>query len=151
VTHLSEERNIPATPAAVWAVVADTKRWPQFYATPRERGRLWSVEYLDGGKADGPGVRRRLHFSGLPAWDEQATRWRANDSITWLGTRNPGQKYWTQQMEIVPGKGFVTLRWDVFFELQAPRAIRKAFGRGMEDILVSSLARIERLSTERAP
>ena len=148
MTHVSEERNIAASPAAVWRVISDTKRWPQFYATSRERLHLRTVEYLDGATADGEGVKRRLHFLGVPSWDEQATRWRENDSITWLGVRNPGMKYWTQQMELVPGKGFVTLRWDVFFEAKGPRAVRKAVKRTMEDIVLSSLERVERLSLQ---
>lgn len=147
MTHLSEERNIPASPEAVWRVVSDTKRWPQFYATPKERGKLRMVEYLDGATADGEGVKRRLAFTGLPSWDEQATRWRELDGITWLGIRNPGLKYWTQQLELIPGKGFTTLRWDVFFEAKgAPRAVRKAFKRTMEDVVLSSLERVERLA-----
>lgn len=146
MVHVSEERNIAAPPEAIWAIVADTKLWPRFYATPTERLHLRSVEYLGGATADGPDVTRRLHFTGVPAWDEQATRWRENDSITWLGVRNPGLKYWTQQMELIPGRGFTTLRWDVFFEVKGPRAVRKAFKRTMEDIVVSSLGRIEALA-----
>jgi hypothetical protein len=156
VTHLSEERNIPATAAQVWRVVADTKRWPQFYATPKERLHLRSVEFLDGATVDGPDVKRRLHFLGVPSWDEQATKWREDEFLMWLGIRNPGQKYWTQQMEIIPGKGFCTLRWDIFYSLHAPRPVKKAFKRTMEDLMLASLARIEGLvlderksSTER--
>ncbi len=150
MTHISEERNIPATPEAVWAVVSDTKTWPRFFATPREYGKLHCVEYLDGASLDGPDVKRRLHFVGVPTWDEQITRWKIHENIHWLGIRNPGQKYWTQQMEIIPGKGYVTLRWDVFFELTGVgRAARKLFKRTMEDICVSSLERIERLAVER--
>lgn len=149
MTHISEERNIPTDPASVWRVIADTKTWPTFYATPKERLHLRSVEYLDGATADGEGVTRRLHFLGVPSWDEQATRWRERDGITWLGVRNPGMKYWTQQMELIPAKGYTTLRWDVFFEFRsAPRAVKKAFKRTMEDIVVSSLERVERLATE---
>lgn len=149
MTHVSEERNIAATPERVWAIVADTMAWPRFYATSKERLHLRSVEYLEGATADGEGVKRRLHFLGVPAWDEQATRWRELDSITWLGVRNPGLKYWTQQMELVPGKGFVTLRWDVFFETKgAPRAVKKAFKRTIEDIVLSSLERIDAMTRE---
>ena len=150
MTHISEERNIPASPEAVWRIVSDTKRWPQFYATPKERFHLRSVEFLEGATADGEGVKRRLHFTAVPTWDEQATRWRENDSITWLGIRNPGMKYWTQQLELIPGKGFVTVRWDVFFEMKGPRAVRKAFKRTMEDVVLSSLERVERLAREPA-
>lgn len=148
MTHLSEERNVPAAPKAIWRVVADTKRWPQFFATPKERGKLRAVEYLDGATFDGPDVKRRLHFTLLPAWDEQVSRWREEESVTWLGIRNPGQRYWTQQMELIPGRGFTTLRWDVFYELHAPRAARKVFKRTLEDVLVASLERVERLATQ---
>ena len=148
MTHLSEERNIPADPKAIWRVVADTKRWPQFYATPKERGKLRAVEYLQGATFDGPDVQRRLHFTLLPAWDEQVSRWREAESVTWLGIRNPGLRYWTQQMELIPGRGFTTLRWDVFYELHAPRAARKVFKRTLEDVLVASLERIERLAVD---
>lgn len=148
LTHISEERNIPASPEAVWAVVADTKRWPQFYATPNSVLHLRSIEYLDGATGDGLGVKRRLHFLGVPSWDEQATRWRELESITWLGIRNPAQRFWTQQMELIPGKGFTTLRWDIFHKLQAPRGARKVFNRTMEDIVLSSLERVERIVLE---
>lgn len=149
MVHLSEERNIPATPEAIWRIVADTKTWPMFYATPNERLHLRSVEYLDGATSDGPGVKRRLHFLGVPSWDEQATRWRELDSVTWLGVRNPGMQYWTQQMELLPGKSFCTLRWDIYFKLSAPRSARKVLQRTLEDIMLSSLARIERLALEK--
>ena len=150
MTHLSEERNIPAPPQAIWAVVSDTKRWPQFFATPKERGRLRAVEYLDGATSDGPDVRRRLHFTALPAWDEQVTKWSEAEYVTWLGVRNPWQKYWTQQMELIPGRGFTTLRWDVFFELGAPAPAKKVFKRTLDDLMVASLERIERLVAEDA-
>jgi hypothetical protein len=162
MTHVSEERDVPASPQAIWAIVSDTKQWPYFFATPREVLHLRSVEYLDGATSDGPDVKRRLHFLGVPAWDEQATRWREDEGVTWLGIRNPGQKYWSQQIELVPGKArpalgsasasppepgvFTTVRWDVYYGLAAPRAVKKAFQRRMEDILLSSLARIERLA-----
>lgn len=149
MTHLSEERNIPAPVDAVWRVVSDTKRWPQFYAMPREIGKLRAVEYLEGATVDGPDVKRRLHFLGVPAWDEQVTRWRPEESVHWLGVRNPGQKYWAQQMELIPGKGYVTVRWDVFYELTGvARSVRKAYKRIMEDLMIASLARIERLAVE---
>ena len=150
MTHLSEERNVPATPEAVWRVVADTKRWPQFYATPTERLHLRSVEFLDGATRDGPHVKRRLHFLGVPSWDEQATKWRENEFAMWLGVRNPGMKYWTQQLELVPGKGFTTLRWDIFYSLNAPRAAKKLFQRTMEDLMIASLARVEKLALDES-
>lgn len=150
MTHLSEERNIPTTPPHVWRVVSDTKRWPRFFATPREIGKLRAVEYVGGATEDGPNVERRLHFVGVPAWDEVVSRWRPEESVAWLGIRNPGMKYWQQQMELIPGRGFTTLRWDIFYGLQAPRAVRKAFKRLMEDIMLASLARIERLAMEES-
>ena len=147
MTHLSEERDVHASPAAIWAVVSDTARWPQFFATPREIGRLLSVEYLEGATHDGPEVARRLRFTMLPTWDEQVVRWIPEESVQWLGVRNPWQKYWTQQMEIIPGRGYATLRWDVFYELTgAPRAARKIYRRTLEDTLFASLERIERLA-----
>lgn len=145
MTHLSEERNVPADPMAIWRVVTDTKRWPQFFATPKEIGKLRAIEYLDGATYDAPDVRRRLHFTALPAWDEQVSKWREGEYVAWLGVRNPGQKYWTQQMELIPGKGYTTLRWDVFYELTAPRPAKKVFRRTLEDLMVASLERIERL------
>ena len=149
MTHLSEERNIPTPPRAIWRVVADTKRWPQFFATPKERGRLRAVEYLDGATADGPDARRRLHFTALPAWDEQVSKWREDEYVSWLGVRNPGQKYWTQQFDLIPGRGFTTLRWDVFYELGGPRAMaKKVFRRTLDDLMVASLERIDRLARE---
>ncbi len=151
MTHLSEERNIPGTPDAVWRIISDTKQWPRFYATPREIGKLHCVEYLDGATEDGPNVMRRLHFIGVPTWDEQVSRWQPGESIHWLGIRNPGQKYWNQQLEIIPGRGYVTLRWDLFYELSGGgRAVKKAFKRTLEDIMLSSLERVERLVKDAA-
>lgn len=148
MTHIQEELNVEATPAVVWRIVSDTKRWPQFFATPREVGKLTSVEYLDGAKEDGLDVRRRLHFLGVPSWDEQVTRWRPDEAITWMGVRNPWQRYWQQQMELIPGRGITTVRWDVFYRLHAPRPIRKVFKKRMEDIMFSSLGRVARLAAD---
>jgi uncharacterized protein YndB with AHSA1/START domain len=149
---VSEERDIPAPVDAVWRIVSDTTRWPSFFATPREVLHLRSVELLDGATKDGPGVKRRLHFLGVPSWDEQVTRWREHDGITWLGVRNPGQKYWTQQIELIPGRGFTTLRWDVYYSLSGPDfpLAKKVYKRTMEDILLSSLARVEKLAVGEA-
>jgi hypothetical protein len=146
LTHIAEERNIPTGTRPIWKIISDTKRWPQFFATPREVGRLASVEYLDSATNDALDVKRRLHFIGVPSWDEQVSRWREEESIAWLGTRNPWQNYWQQQMELIPGRGFTTLRWDVFYQLNAPRPIRKVFKRQMEDLMLASLGRIERLA-----
>lgn len=148
MTHLAEERDVAASPEAIWSVVSDTTRWPEFFATPQERGHLRFVEYLDGATRDGPHVKRRLAFTGLPAWDEQVSRWSPHESVAWLGIRNPGQKYWTQQMEIIPGRGRTTLRWEIFYQLNAPRAVRKAYHARLEELVVASLARIERLAKE---
>lgn len=137
-------------PEAVWRVIGDTKRWPQFYATRKEHLHLRTVEYLDGATQDGLEAKRRLHFLGVPTWDEQATKWRENEFMMWTGIRNPGQKYWTQQLEIVPGKAYCTLRWDIFYKLNAPRAARKVFKRTLEDIMLSSLERIEKMASHDA-
>lgn len=150
MTHLSEERNVPTAPGPLWRVVADTRRWPQFYATRREVGKLRAVEYLDGATQDGPDVRRRLHFTLLPPWEEQVVKWRPEELVQWLGVRNPGQKYWTQQLELIPGRGYTTLRWDVFYDLTAPRPARKVFRRTLEDLMWSSLERVERLALAEA-
>lgn len=146
MSHISEERDIRADPAVVWSIVTDTKRWPQFFATPREKLHLRSVEYLDGALADGPGVARRMHFLGVPSWDEQTSAWREHEFVTWLGVRNPGMKYWQQQMEIIPAKGYCTLRWDLYYSLSGPHPLKPVFARTMEDILLSSLERIEKLA-----
>ena len=87
MTHISEERNIEAPPERIWAVIASTPRWMEFYRTHDNRGRLKKAEYL-GKEADEVGARRRMHF--------------------------------------VPGSGFTTLRWDLYFELTA----RAASSRG---------------------
>lgn len=147
MAHVSEERDIPVPPSVLWRLVTDTARWPRFYATPREKLHLRSVELLDG--HDGLGARRRLHFLGVPSWDEQVSARREDEFVAWLGVRNPGLKYWQQQMEIIPHKeGYTTLRWDVYFSLGGPRPFRRWFERTMEDILLSSLERIDRLARD---
>lgn len=150
MTHLSEERNVPTGAGPIWRIVSDTTRWPQFYATPKEHGRLRAVEYLDGATRDGPEVKRRLHFTALPAWEEQVVKWVEREQVSWIGIRNPGQKYWTQQFELIPGRGFTTVRWDVFYELTIPRPARKVFRRTMEDLMWASLERVERLALAEA-
>lgn len=152
MTHLSEERDIPVPPEVLWRIVSDTQRWPQFYATPQERLHLRSVEFLEGTTSDGPGAKRRMHFLGVPAWDEETSAWKENEFLAWKGIRNPGLKYWQQQLEIMPHKaGHTTLRWDVYFSLGGPRAFRKWFKHTMEEIVVSSLARVERIALETPP
>jgi len=148
VTTVSEERDAAATPAALWRVVSDTRRWPDFYATPGEAGHLRAVEYLEGASADGPGVARRLHFTGLPSWDERVARWAPGEAVAWEGVRTPGQRRWAQHFEIIPGRGFATLRWEVRYDLKAPRVARRPFRRALEDLVVASLARVERLALE---
>ena len=151
MTHLSEERDIAVAPDVLWRIVSDTMRWPSFYATPGEKLHLRSVEFVEGTTRDGPDARRRLHFLGVPSWDEQVSAWREGEFVAWLGTRNPGLKYWQQQMEIIPHKGgYTTLRWDVYFSLAGPRAFRKWFKRTMEEIVVSSLARVEQLALDES-
>lgn len=145
MTHLSEERDIPVDARTVWRIVADTTRWPQFYATPRETLHLRSVEFLEK-PGDGLGAKRRLHFLGVPAWDEECSAWREGEYLAWLGTRNPGLKYWQQQMEIIPAQGYTTLRWDLYYDMGGEHPLGKLFKRTMEGILVSSLERVEKLA-----
>ncbi|HET6406058.1 MAG TPA: SRPBCC family protein [Candidatus Thermoplasmatota archaeon] len=150
MTHFSEERDIAVPPDVLWRIVSDTKRWPQFYATPHEKLTLRSVEYLEG-TTDGPGGKRRMHFLGVPSWDEQVSAWKENEFLAWVGTRNPGLKYWQQQMEIIPHKaGHTTLRWDVYFSVTGPRAFKKFLKRTMEGIVLSSLERIEKMALAEA-
>lgn len=154
MTHLSEERDIPVPPDVLWRIITDTKRWPQFYAAPKEALYLRGVEFLEGTSADGPDARRRLHFLGVPSWDEQVSAWRENEFVAWLGIRNPGLKYWQQQLELIPGKTnggadvYTTLRWDVYFSMGGPRTFKKWFKRTMESIVIASLERVERLALE---
>jgi hypothetical protein len=149
VTHLSEERDIQVPAHVLWAIVSDTKRWPQFYATPGEKLTLRSVEFIEGTRADGPEAQRRMHFLGVPAWDEKVSAWRENEFVAWMGTRNPGLKYWQQHIELIPHKaGHTTMRWDVYFTLGGPRAFRKWFKRTMEGIVISSLERVEKMALE---
>lgn len=150
MTHLSEERDIPVPPDVLWRLITDTKRWPQFYATPKETLYLRSVEFIDDTQADGPDARRRMHFLGVPAWDEQVSAWREREFVAWLGIRNPGLKYWQQQMELIPGKGFTTLRWDVYYSMGGPRAFKKWFKRTMEEIVVHSLERLDKIAVSEA-
>jgi hypothetical protein len=149
MTHLSEERDIQATPEQLWTIISDTKRWPQFYATPKEKLHLRSVEFLDGAKEDAMGAKRRMHFLGVPAWEEQISAWKENEFVAWTGTKNPGLQYWQQQIELIPHKaGHTTMRWDVYFSMGGPRAFRKWFKKTMESIVLSSLERIERMTME---
>lgn len=148
MAHISEEIDVPTDAKTLWSIVTDTMRWPQFYATPRETLHLRSVEYLDGALADGAGVKRRLHFLGVPSWDEQASAWRPHEFVAWLGIRNPGLKYWQQQMEIIPGEGFCTLRWDLYYSLGKAHPLKPVFKKTMEDIVLSSLERVKRLAAE---
>lgn len=80
----------------------------------------------------------------------------------WKGIRNPAQKHWSQQLELIPGRTFdparpgepalfTTLRWDVFYSLAAPGIAKRAFKATIEDILLSALARIERLAAAANP
>lgn len=147
MTHLSEERDIHVPPEVLWRIVTDTMRWPSFYATPGEKLHLRSVEFIGGTTRDGPDAQRRLHFLGVPSWDERVSAWRENEFVAWTGERNPGLKYWQQQMEIIPhASGYTTLRWDVYFSMSAPRAFKTWFARTMEGVLVSSLERVEKLA-----
>jgi len=140
--HLSEELNIPADAAAVWAVVSDTARWPSWWGDKLGLTTLHCVELLDDAPQDAEGVTRRLHVRALPSWDERITRWRRDESITWTGVRHPGQERWIQQMDIIPGDGFVTLRWDIFYRLAKPNPFGSAFGRYMEGLMQASLERV---------
>lgn len=147
MTHISEERDIPVSTDVLWRIVTDTQRWPQFYATPKEKLHLRSVEFIDGTTRDGPDAKRRMHFLGVPSWDEKVSAWKENEFAAWVGTRNPGLKYWQQQMEFIPHKaGYTTLRWDVYFSMNGPRAFNKWFKREMESIVVSSLERVEKIA-----
>lgn len=151
ITHLSEEIDIAVPPHVLWRIVTDTTRWPQFYAAPKEALHLRGIEFIDGTTQDEQGAKRRLHFLGVPSWDEEISAWRENEFVAWLGIRNPGLRYWQQQIEIIPHKaGHTTLRWDVYFSMGGPRAFRKWFKRTMESIVIASLERVHRLALEEA-
>ena len=151
LTHLSEERDIPVDAQKLWSIVADTKMWPRFYASPRELLHLRAVEYLDGAKEDGLGVKRRMHILGLPSWDEECTSSREPEWLVWKGIRNPGLSSWQQQLELVPGKGSTTLRWDIYYKVNGPHPLGKLFKRTFEDLMLASLERVEKVALESAP
>ena len=147
MTHISEERNIEAPPERIWAVIASTPRWMEFYRTHDNRGRLKKAEYL-GKEADEVGARRRMHFvPGLP-WDEECVRFDPPHRLEWRGVRTPGMKYYQTILELVPGSGFTTLRWDLYFELSgwSKVFVKKKVKRVLEDATLTALLEIDRLS-----
>lgn len=148
VTHVSEERAIEAPADVVWRIVADSARWPEFFRTHDLRGRLTTVA------TDGE-TKRRLHFEPGWDWEEERGRVRVGEEIEWKATRPPqGFASYLTLIELVPGRGFTTLRFDVWFKQS------KLFGRGarakmVEDTVLTALIEIDRLAMKdlasRAP
>ena len=147
MTHISEERNIEAPPDRIWRVVADSRRWPEFYHTHDRRGRLKRVDYL-GREADEVGTRRRMHFQpGLP-WDEELVRLEPESRLEWRGVRTPAMKYYQTILELVPGPGYTTLRWDLYFELSGWSKFfaKKKVKAVLEDVILTALLEIDRMA-----
>jgi hypothetical protein len=168
MTHLAEERNLTASPERIWAIVADSRRWPEFYHTHDGLGKLRAVEFL-GKPVDGVGARRRMTFTLVPPWDEEIVRFeppatrdeaeraKASDRqpgeaiVELRGVRNPGMKYWHVTMELVPGRSFTTLRWDLYFELARWSGLfggKKRVKRVLEDVMLTGLLEIDRLASK---
>lgn len=123
----------------VWSIVSDSARWPEFFRTHDLRGRLTTVA-LDGD------ARRRLHYEPGWDWEEERGRVTPGEEIEWKATRPPqGFKSYLTLVELVPGPGFTTLRFDVWFKQSA------LFGRGerkklVEDTVLTALIEIDRLA-----
>ncbi|MHB8604677.1 MAG: SRPBCC family protein [Thermoplasmatota archaeon] len=143
----------------IWALLADSKRWPEFYRTHDNLGKLRAVEYL-GRPRDEKGTRRRMFFAPALPWDEEITRFeppshqddaarQAGEATLELrGVRNPGMKYWQVRFELVPGKGFTTVRWEIFYDLAGAARFfgKKRFKAVMEDVMLTGLLEIDRIA-----
>ncbi len=72
------ERTVAAPPEAVWSLVSDPARMPEWF------GFAERVEVLEG--ADGPGQRRRQHghWGRKPSEvDQRITRWDPRGALAW--------------------------------------------------------------------
>lgn len=78
MVEVNAERSIAASPDALWPLVSDPARLPEWF-TFAER-----IEVLEG--ADGPGQRRRQHGhwgKRRSEVDQQITRWEPSRAIAW--------------------------------------------------------------------
>lgn len=75
---------IHAPPAAVWAVIADVERWPEWTPTMRR------VQLLDA-EALGPEVRARVWQPRVPRRDWQVTELVPGERFSWEA-RAPGAR-----------------------------------------------------------
>lgn len=151
VTHLSEERNIRADAKRIWEVIADSRRWPELVHTPEGRVRLSRVEFLKG---DGSSVGDVRRITVLPhgTLDEQVTRYEAPETLEFTGVRTPGFVYLNQRLELIPGRGFTTLRWDVYYSIAGFAFFRKKPTKhALEAMMLHALEKIDEAATEGDP
>ncbi|MEV7131028.1 SRPBCC family protein [Streptomyces sp. NPDC093260] len=71
--------DVEASPEALWKVVADVERWPEFVVTMRR------VERIDG-KELGLGSLVRIAQPRMPALTWRITSWTPGRSFTWQST-----------------------------------------------------------------
>ncbi|MGW5329417.1 SRPBCC family protein [Streptomyces sp. NPDC004014] len=68
--------NVEASPEALWKIVAEVERWPEFLVTMRR------VECLDG-KELGPGSLVRIAQPHMPVLMWRITEWTPGRSFSW--------------------------------------------------------------------
>lgn len=127
-----------AAPEALWAVLADHIRWPEWFPN------ISRVEIL--GEAEGVGARRRVVLKGGAAVDEEFIAWDEPKLFAFTGTAaKPGIFRALVEhcaLEALPDGG-TRATWTMCLEL--PKAVRpffglvrpviaKAVGRGMANL-----------------
>ncbi|MGW2727429.1 SRPBCC family protein [Streptomyces sp. NPDC001494] len=68
--------DVEASPEALWRVIAEVERWPEFIVTMRR------VERLDG-KEPGPGSLVRIAQPRMPVLTWRITEWTPGRSFSW--------------------------------------------------------------------
>jgi ribosome-associated toxin RatA of RatAB toxin-antitoxin module len=128
-----------ASPEAVFAVLADHARWPEWFP------KVKAVEIL--GPAEGVGARRRVKIPGL-AVDEEFIAWEPGKLFAFTATAaKPGAfKALVEHCRIKPSeRGGCDVTWTMTFEphpLAAP--VMKLARRSLEANLGTAMANLAR-------
>lgn len=127
-------RAIPASPDAVWAVLADHERWPEWFSG------LKAVETTANG-GQGVGGGRRVHLGPI-AVDEEFLAWEPGRRFAFTVTHSSGKgvKSLVEDIRITPsGDDGCSITYTMALDVAAARVVGPVLRRALTKNLTKAL------------
>jgi len=143
------ERVIPASPDAIFALIADPSRHPDIDGSGSVRGATGGAQRLGLGSTFGMSMRMGLPYR----MTSTVIEFEENRRLAWQ-TRGPGRigalaggRIWRYELEPVDGGTLVRETWDIRQESAATKPVVRRAADETRKNMAATLERIEELVT----